>query len=357
MIQRTRHWQLQHEGSNVSGKGEGELQTARKELSVGLAGVTRGAFAEALDEAMALAAVSIAPRTERAYAEAWANFCSWAEGHDAAYLPAPPAVVAAYLAFRSQTVGKSSLRISLAALAYYHRRSGHIWSASHPIIASVMKGILRTQKRPVRPAAALTSTEVKAMLATCGADRGGRESLAGLRDRTLLLTAFASGLRRSELVALDHEDLLFTKDGLVLTIRQSKGDQEGEGAKVGIAFGRHPETCPVAAMRIWLRRAKIDYGPIFMAIGRTGTKEARLKANGVWWILRKRAELAGITVSEGERLSPHGLRAGFITEAYLNGALDEQVMHHARQKNIATTRGYRNRVKVVLSGPARFLDL
>ena len=77
----------------------------------------------------------------------------------------------------------------------------------------------------------------------------------------------------------------------------------------------------------------------------------------MWKILRRRAEMARLTVDETERLSPHGLRAGFITEAYLKGALDEQVMHHARQKSIATTQGDRRRAKITQDSPARLLDL
>jgi integrase len=96
---------------------------------------------------------------------------------------------------------------------------------------------------------------------------------------------------------------------------------------------------------------------VFVAVNAAGRKEQRLRANGFWRILKGRAALAGITVPDGERLSPHGLRAGFITEAYLHGALDEQVMHHARQKNIHTTWGYRNRAKVVLASPTKLLDL
>jgi integrase len=97
-----------------------------------------------------------------------------------------------------------------------------------------MKGIFRQQKRPVRPAAALTSTEIEAMLRTCGDD------LAGLRDKALLLTGFAGGLRRSELVAPDVQDIRYTKDGMVLRIRSSKVDQDGQGADVGISQGSHP---------------------------------------------------------------------------------------------------------------------
>jgi integrase len=77
----------------------------------------------------------------------------------------------------------------------------------------------------------------------------------------------------------------------------------------------------------------------------------------VWRILRRRAELAGLEIAATERLSPHGMRAGFITEAYLHGALDEQVMAHARQKSIETTRRYRNRAKTVAASPTKLLDL
>ena len=64
-----------------------------------------------------------------------------------------------------------------------------------------------------------------------------------------------------------------------------------------------------------------------------------------------------LTVEDGERLSPHGLRAGFITEAYLHGALDEHVGHHARQKSLNTTRNYRRRAKTVAASPTKLLDL
>lgn len=334
-----------------NGAGKQVQRIAGDRLPQSVADLAARSLKEALDRAMTLAAASVSARTEQAYADGWRHFTSWCDAHGVVYLPADPAFVGAYLAERSQTVGKSSLRISLSALAYYHRRSGEAWASNHPIIASVMKGILRHQKRSVRPAAALTSAEIKAMLRACGDD------LAGIRDKALLLTGFAGGLRRSELVALDVEDIRYTKDGMVLRIRSSKGDQEGQGADVGISHGSHPDSCPVLAMKRWLRRSGIKYGAVFVAVNVAGNKERRLQANGFWRILKGRAELAGIKVPDGERLSPHGLRAGFITEAYLHGALDEQVMHHARQKNINTTRGYRQRAKVVLASPTKLLDL
>lgn len=74
-------------------------------------------------------------------------------------------------------------------------------------------------------------------------------------------------------------------------------------------------------------------------------------------ILRKRASAARITVEGGERLSPHGLRAGFVTEAYMAGARDEQVMDHTRHRDLKTMRGYVRRAKLVTESATKLLDL
>ncbi|GLV15000.1 hypothetical protein Heshes_26860 [Alicyclobacillus hesperidum] len=58
--------------------------------------------------------------------------------------------------------------------------------------------------------------------------------LMGLRDSALLLIGFAGAFRRSEIVALNVEDVEFVREGLVIMLRQSKTDQEGEGRKVAI---------------------------------------------------------------------------------------------------------------------------
>jgi integrase len=241
----------------------------------------------------------VSPTTEKIYSDDWNAFRNWCLDHRAPYLPAPPAIVAAYLAERATTLGRSGLRLVLAAIAFHHRRAGHLWSSGDPVIATVKRGILREQKRPVRPAAAITSTEICLLLSGCGDDPGGAAGLPGLRDRALLLACFAGGLRRSELVALDREDTRFTPGGLVLRIRQSKGDQEGEGAEVGIARGSRAHTCPVRAMEIWLRRAGITYGAVFPRLTAAGTNEGRLTGNGVWKILRRLAAEVDMAVDDG----------------------------------------------------------
>ena len=55
-----------------------------------------------------------------------------------------------------------------------------------------------------------------------------------LRDRALLLFGFAGAFRCSELVSLDVADLDFCRAGLIVTLRQSKTDQEGKSRRLGI---------------------------------------------------------------------------------------------------------------------------
>ena len=100
------------------------------------------------------------------------------------------------------------------------------------------------------------------MVAQAGTD------LKGLRDRAILLLGFAGAFRRSELVALNIDDLQFCDAGLRVTIRKSKTDQEGLGSTIAIARGSI--ACPVDAVRTWQSAAGIVGGPLFRPVTRTG---------------------------------------------------------------------------------------
>jgi integrase len=138
----------------------------------------------------------------------------------------------------------------------------------------------------------------------------------------------------------------------------SKTDQEGKGVELGISRGKRRETCPVRAVEAWLEASACKYGPVFRKVDRWGTIEhRRLGSDAVREILLKRAAAAKVTVPSGERLSPHGLRAGFVTEAYMAGARDEQVMDHTRHRDLKTMRGYVRRAKLVTESAVKLLDL
>ncbi len=267
-------------------------------------------------------------------------------------MPATPETVGAYLAAAGLGYAVPTLRRRVAAIARAHRIAKQPLDTRHPAIRETLRGIARTHGEPARRSAALTTEEIRRLVATCGSD------LAGLRDRALLLLGFAGALRRSELVRLDVEHATPAPLGLRLLIPRSKTDKAGEGAEIGIVRGHAAETCPLTALDAWLSAAAIKAGPIFRKVMRSGTVgPARLHPDAIRQILRKRAAMAGITGTLLEPVTPHGLRAGFITTAYRNHVPDEEIMGHTRHRSLSTMRSYVRRAKLSQASPAGKLGL
>jgi integrase len=163
-------------------------------------------------------------------------------------------------------------------------------------------------------------------------------SLIGLRDRALILIGFAGAFRRSELVAVEMDDIEFNREGLTITLLQSKTDQEGQGYKKGIPYGSHPDTCPVRSLQDWLQAAKITKGPLFRRVNRYGqVGPAALTGKSVAVIVKKLAKAAGL---DERKYSGHSLRAGLITTAANRGVDERSIMKQSGHKSLTVMRGY-----------------
>ena len=293
-----------------------------------------------------------APSTLRAYAGDLANFKAWCENHGFTPMSATPEIVGAYLAAAGEGYAMPTLRRRVAAIARACGVAGQPLDTKHPAIRETLRGIGRKHGSPARRSAALTTAEIKKLCRACGDD------LAGLRDRALFLLGFAGAMRRSELVGLDVTHVTWTTGGLKIVIERSKTDAEGEGAELAIPRGRSEETCPVIALQGWLTTAEITAGPLFRKVNRGGNVEAaRLTPDGVRQILLKRAHLAGLKGTLAEPITPHGMRAGFVTTAYRNGVPDEEIMGHTRHRSLTTMRSYVRRAKLSNTSPAGKLGL
>ena len=314
----------------------------------GTAALLTAKGAAALAAAADLARRSASAATLRAYKADWTHYQAWCETTGFTPLPATPTVVGAYIASLVATHAPTSIRRRLAAIGKAHRFSDLPWNPGHRDIQGPLQGVLRTLQRPVGKAAAIRLDLLKQLLATCDAGNTGR------RDRALLLVGFAGALRRSELVGLLAEDLTPTSaGGLQLRIRQSKTDQTGEGSTIGLARGGSPETCPVRAVEAWQHVARRKAGPLFRKVeadGRIGDRA--LHPDAVRQILRRRAIRAGIAPALLARLSPHGLRSGFITEAHHADVREEEIRRHVRHRDPRSTRGYIELLDLVSDTPA-----
>ncbi len=291
--------------------------------------------------------------TERAYRADWAHFTAWCLAESQSPLPATPATLAAYLASLARTHAPTTIRRRLVALAQVHAAANHPWAGADRTVRATLRGILRAHGRPPRRAHAITTRLIRQLVATCGTD------LAGLRDRALLLIGYAGALRRAELAAIRRDHLVFEATGaLRLLIPRSKTDPQGEGAWLGIPRGERRDTCPVRALEAWLSASRTTYGPVFRRVDRWGgIDHAALQPAAIRQILIRHAAAAGLSMSPANRLSPHGLRAGFVTEAYQAGARDEAIMAHTRHRDLATMRAYVRAAELTSDSPAKLLGL
>ncbi len=225
-----------------------------------------------VDEALIAAyQAASSPHSIRAMKSDLEAFDLWCRRTKRITLPATPEIVADYIDARAgQGAKPASLGRYKASIAKIHQ----LLDLKDPTQAALVKlrlrairrekGIAQAQARPLRFKGPVKDVErdkprginVRALLEACG------DNLPGLRDRALLSVAYDSGLRASELVAIEVEHILDAIDpeARLLTIPRSKGDQEGEGATAFLS----PRS--VRAIAAWCTAAGIETGPLFRRV-------------------------------------------------------------------------------------------
>lgn len=175
-----------------------------------------------------------ARNTIRGYRSSFQQFQLWCEVVALNALPATEETIVLYLSAQAGRLRAATLKHHLAAIGKAHKAVGYPSPIQDSILVSeTLKGIKRTHGTAVKQKAPLLTEDLRVML------RLVPNNLQGTRDRAILLAGFAGAFRRSELVALDVADLKFQTEGLLVTLRRSKTDQEGEGRYIAIPHGVH----------------------------------------------------------------------------------------------------------------------
>lgn len=270
--------------------------------------------------------------TLKAYRAAWSDFKGWCESQEVVLgsLPAAPETVAMYLADCSRRVAASTIRVRLSSIDRAHREAGLDLPGSHPAVRRVLKGIRREKGLRSKQATPLRGSDLRKALGSLP------EGTKGVRDRALLLLGFHGAFRRSELASLRIEDVQRQRAGLVVTLRRSKTDQEGEGLEKGIVFQADHKVCPVRSLLAWLDAVGESEGPLFRAVDRHGRIGRSLTDRSVDLVVRQACGAAGL---EG-RFSAHSLRAGLATQAAEDGAPERVIMLQGGWTSIPTVRRY-----------------
>lgn len=205
----------------------------------------------------------------------------------------------------------STLDRRIASWRAFHRMRNLASPFEAPLIRQARAKARRAAARPPAPKSPkpITRDVLETLLATCD------DSHRGLRDRAILMLGFASGgRRRSEIAGLNVEDITGDDDDPgVLWLRLMDTKTTGKSAPRLPIKGR-----PARAVRAWVNAVGQAQGPLFRPVSKSDRPlPRRLTPEGIAQILRYRLKRAGLPENYA---TPHGLRAGFLTQAALDGA-------------------------------------
>lgn len=274
--------------------------------------------------------------TRRAYASDWNDFSSFCERLGERALPASSEVVALYLAHMAfdRELAASTVQRRLSAVTVAHLEDGHESPVHHHAIRQMMTGLRRaTATTDTKQKRALSVPELRRIIATLDLS-----TLRGLRDRSLLLTGFVGGLRRSEIVGSNVGHLNLSQNGYTLRIPKSKTDQEGKSRSVILPYAGDRTLCPAVALTEWLTEAELTRGAVYRRVRRGDTLTSdRLTAQSVALVLKNAAIAADIDPAD---LAGHSLRSGFATSAASAGASERAIANQTGHRSTQVLRRY-----------------
>ena len=262
---------------------------------------------------------AFAGNTQRALRADVAVFTGWCiqEGRQA--LPASPGTVVACIDAVAASKAPATVRRYVSSVATFHRAAKVANACEAQAVKLALKRMHRERGRAQAQATPLNDVPVARMLAAAGS------TLRDRRNKALLTLGYVTLCRRSELVALLHEDLAIESDGFgTVTIGRSKAEQEGEGTIAAVT----PDS--MRHLRAWIDAAGVEAGPLFRGVLKGGRVAGALDAGDVARIFKAMAAKAGLTAEEAARISGHSTRIGASQDMVRYGAELPAIMQAGR---------------------------
>lgn len=255
--------------------------------------------------------------TRRTYKAAWRDFRYYCEDQKVIPAPAAPIVVADYISCCAGGGLKvSTIAVRLAAISKFHKTNKLDDPTQDEIVASTLKEIKREHGMRPHEAAPILKKDLLKIA------EWEVKTAARIRDKAILLVGWFGAFRRIELVKIKIEDVEFNDRGMAIVVPFSKTDQEGVGKKKHLPNLKNKSICPVTAMREWINVSGVTSGYVFRKIDRWGKigkgKPGRegIFPHVVTTLVKDFVRSIGL---DATKYSAHSLRAGFITQASLDG--------------------------------------
>ena len=266
---------------------------------------------------------SKANNTLRAYKADFKDFALFCQNNGLNSMPSEPKIITIYLTHLSKSSKFSTLKRRLASISVVHKLNGHYLDTKHPIITENLLGIKRVKGTYQKAKKPILINDLKLIINAILKDKNQKNRL---KNKALLLIGFAGGFRRSELVAIDMEDIEFVNEGVKIFVKRSKTDQSGEGMTKGIPYFPNLDYCPVLSLKEWIEDSNIKSGKVF-----------DMSDKNVALTIKKYAELAGL---DKNKYAGHSLRSGFATSTAELGAEERSIMAMTGHKTTQMVRRY-----------------
>lgn len=280
---------------------------------------------------------SKANNTLRAYESDWLDFYDWCVHRNLQPLPAEPETIVNYMNDLADHAKANTVSRRLTAISENHKVAGYIDTnpCRDGLVRNALDAIKREKGTMQRGKTPILLEDLQQIVACFSSDSA---DIAAIRDKALLLVGFMGAFRRSELVQIDVEDLSFTKNGVLILVEHSKGDQEGQGVQVAIPYSSNSSICAVTALKAWIHNAQLTSGPLFRPLNKyKQIRSRRLTDQSVALVVKKYVSLAGLNAAN---FAGHSLRRGFATSAAQHDVDERSIMQQTRHKSEKMVRRY-----------------
>ena len=271
--------------------------------------------------------------TIRAYRADFIDFITYCSLHNQTALPVDPLILADYivkLANGGRT--SASIRRAITGIATIHKLNRFDDPSKDPDVTLEMRRMHRKLGRASEQAQGINQDVLEKMLDATDADN------LGIRDRALLLVAYDTLCRRSELVSLQIQDIRVSIknsiESTTILLRKSKTDQDSTGKWLHISQRAH------LALKEWIGKIGAQEGQIFRGIGKSQKISSHLGGGQINRIFKRIARKAGLDESFVARISGHSMRVGHAQDLVISGASFPIIMSMGRWSKTDTVMRY-----------------
>jgi len=272
--------------------------------------------------------------TIRAYKADFGKFIEFCEEHNEDSLPALPLSIANFIIELSNDKRSSAgIRRAVCGISTIHKLNRFADPTKDPDVTIEMRRMHRKLGRSSSQAGSINADTLDKLL--LAAD----DSIRGVRDRALLLVAYDTLCRRSELVSLQVKDLKINmKNGIEtssILLRKSKTDQDSTGKWLHLSQRAH------LALMEWVKEIPEEQENLIVGIDRGGRiSRSSLNSGQVNRIYKRIARDAGLDELTIEGISGHSMRVGAAQDLLNSGASMPIIMQRGRWSKTDTVMRY-----------------